>query len=305
LRVAVTGATGVLGRRVVPALVRAGHEVVAPTRTPQKAQLAQSMGASSREGSIFDDGLAELLDGCDVICNLASHVPVGASTLLPWAWKLDDRLRTEGVRRVVAAAKAAAVRRVVHASGSYLYADAGDEWITEGHPLGINPATEPASVGEALVQDYTCNSRMGVVLRFGTVIGDDSMTRGHLRATRNGRPIGLGDPDGWAHIVHSDDLGPAVLAALTAPSGVYNVGASPVRRADLVQGYAEAVGRDHGHFLGPLMLRLSGPRAEPMARSLRVSSDAFADCTGWQPGRPAFDVSWLEAAVTSPMALSR
>jgi len=304
LKVAVTGATGVLGRRVVPALVQAGHEVVAVTRTPKKAELAKSLGASSRSSSIFDDDLADVLDGCLAVCNLASHVPVGASTVLPWAWKLDDRLRTEGVRRVVAAAKTAGVRRVVHASVSYLYADGGDEWITERHPLAINPATEPASVGESLVQEYTCNSRTGVVLRFGTVIGDDSMTRGQLHAARHGRPIGLGDPDGWAHVVHGDDLGPAVARALSAPSGIYNVGAAPVRRADLVQGYAEAVGRDHGDFLGPMMLKLFGSRAEPMTRSLRVSSSAFADCTGWRPNRPEFDVTWLGAAVTSPLALS-
>jgi len=305
LRVAVTGATGVLGRAVVPALVDAGHQVVALARTPQKAVLAQSLGAASRVGSIFDsEGLASLLNGCDAVVNLASHVPVGYATALPWAWKVNDSLRTEGVRRIVAAAKAAGVRRLVQESVSYLYADAGDDWINERSSLGINRATEPASVGESLVQDYTCGSRTGVVLRFGTVVGDDGLTRGRLRAARHGRPIGLGAPEGWAHLVHTDDVGAAVLSALTAPSGVYNVGAAPVRRAELVQGYADAVGRTRGDFLGPMMVKLAGPRTEPLTRSLRVSSSVFADSTGWSPSRPDFDGSWLEAAA-SPMAMSR
>jgi nucleoside-diphosphate-sugar epimerase len=287
----------------VPALVGAGHQVVALARTPQKAVVAEGMGAVSLVSSIFDpEGLDALLDGCDAVVNLASHVPVGYATALPWAWKVNDRLRTEGVRRVVAAAKAAGVRRVVQESVSYLYADAGDDWINERSSLGINRATEPACVGESLVQDYTCGSRTGVVLRFGTVVGDDSLTRGRLRAARHGRPVGLGAPDGWAHLVHTDDVGPAVVSALTAPSGVYNVGAAPIRRAELVQGYADAVGRARGDFLGPMMLRLAGPRTEPLTRSLRVSSTVFADSTGWSPRRPDFDASWLEAAA-APVAM--
>jgi nucleoside-diphosphate-sugar epimerase len=266
-------------------------------RTPQKADVAQAMGAQVLVGNMFDAGELEgLLDGCDAVCNLASHIPVGYVGALPWSWKVDDRLRTEGVRRVLAAAKATGVRRVVQESVSYLYADAANDWINERSALGINSATEPASVGESLVQDYTCGSRIGVVLRFGTVVGDDGFTRGRLRAVRHGRPIGLGDPEGWAHVVHTDDVGPAVLAALSAPSGVYNVGAAPIRRAELVQGYADAVGRARGDFVGPVMLRLAGPRAEPLTRSLRVSSSAFADSTGWVPHRPDFDVTWLEAA---------
>ncbi len=294
-----------LGRAVVPALVQAGHQVVALARTPQRAAVAEGLGAESRVGSIFDaDGLVGLLEGCNAVCNLASHVPVGYTTALPWAWKVNDRLRTDGVRRLLAAAKSAGVRRVVQESVSYLYADAGDDWIDERSLLGINPATESASVGESLVEDFTCGSRTGIVLRFGTVVGDDGLTRGRLRAARHGRPIGLGAPEGWAHLVHTDDIGPAVLSALTAPSGVYNVGASPVRRADVVQGYAQAVGRSGGDFLGPLMLRLAGPRTEPLTRSLRVSSSAFAASTGWVPQRRDFDVSWLEAAA-APLAMSR
>ncbi len=305
MRVAVTGATGVLGRAVVPALVEAGHQVVALARSPQKAAFADELGAVARVGNLFDaETLAALLEDCDAVCNLASHVPVGYSGALPWAWKVNDRLRTDGVRRVLAAARTAGVRRVVQESVSYLYADAGDDWITERSSLGINRATEPASVGESLVQDFTCGSRTGVVLRFGTVVGDDSLTRGRLRAARNGRPIGLGTPDGWAHVVHTDDVGPAVLAALTAPSGVYNVGASPIRRDQLVQGYADAVGRKRVDFLGPLMLKLAGDRTEPLTRSLRVSSSAFAGSTGWAPRRAEFDPSWLEAAA-QPLVPSR
>lgn len=300
MKVAVTGATGVIGTSAVSELVAAGHEVVGLARSAEKADLLASLGATARIGSLGDhDFLVDLFTGADAVANLATHVPVGFAGALPGAWRTNDRLRTEGVRRVVAAARAAGVRRIVQESVSYLYADHGDTWVTEGSPLDITRATEPASVGEAQVQDYVCDSRTGVVLRFGFIVGDDDMTRWQLRAAAHGRPIGVGDPEGWLHPVHTDDLGTAVVAALRAPSGVYNVGAEPVRRADYVQAFAEAVDRPGLSFLSPLLARLAGSRAEPMTRSLRVCSDHFTASTGWAPSRDRMDASWLTRVAAS------
>ena len=303
MKVAVTGATGVIGRSAVRALVAAGHDVVGLARTPEKAFALEASGARPVMADIFDhDGLTRMFDGSDVVCNFATHVPVGLSALWPGAWRENDRLRTEGVRRVVAAARAAGVRRLVQESVSFLYADNGDDWITEDSPLDINRATEPASVGESHVQQYQCGSRYGVVLRLGTIVGDDGLTRWMLRSAAHGRPVGVGSPQSWAHLTHTDDLGPAVVAALSAPSGVYNVGAEPVRRADMVLGYARAAGRDSGEFMGPLLRRLAGSRVEPLTRSLRVSSEHFVAQTGWTPRRAQFDASWFDVLDTESKA---
>ncbi|MGZ4426910.1 MAG: NAD-dependent epimerase/dehydratase family protein [Nocardioidaceae bacterium] len=297
MKVAVTGATGVIGTSVVGALLKAGHEVVGMARSPQKAAQLEALGATAVVTGLADhEALTAMFDGSDAVCNFATHTPVGLTAAWPPSWRTNDRLRTEGVRRVVAAARAAGVRRMVQESVSYLYADQGDEWITEESPVEITPATEPASVGESHVQEYQCDSRVGVVLRFGTIIGDDALTRLLLKAARSGRPFGVGSPTGWTHVVHTDDLGPAVLAALQAPSGVYNVGAEPVRRAELVHGYAEAAGRDEGSFLGPVLSRLAGARVEPLTRSLRVSSERLTSSTGWVPRRATLDPSWFDDA---------
>ncbi|MGI8900484.1 MAG: NAD-dependent epimerase/dehydratase family protein [Nocardioides sp.] len=295
MKVAIIGATGVLGTSAVVALVAAGHDVVGLARTPEKAALLERHGASSVVTGLSDhDGLVGLFAEADAVCNFATSIPVGLSGVWPGAWRSNDRLRTEGVRRVVAAAREAGVRRIVQESVSFLYADHGDDWITEDSSLDITRATEPASVAEAQVQDYLCDSRAGVVLRFGLVVGHDPMTRWQLRSALQGRPIGLGDPEGWLHPVHTDDLGTAVVAGLVAPSGVYNVGAEPVARSEYVQAYGHAVGRDDVGFISPMMSRLAGARAEPLARSLRVSSDHFTATTGWTPNHAKFDATWFE-----------
>ncbi|HEX4977933.1 MAG TPA: NAD(P)H-binding protein [Nocardioides sp.] len=300
MQVAITGATGVIGRAAVSTLVAAGHEVRALVRSAAKAEAVTALGATPVHGSLGDpESLHRLVAGVDAVCNVATAVPVGYAGALPGAWKANDRLRTQGARAVVEAARAAGVRRVVQESVSFLYADAGDAWVTESAPLGITRATEPAAVAETHVQDYCCGSRAGVVLRLGLVVGDDPATRWQLRAARRGSPIGLGNPDGWLHAVHTDDLGPAVLAALSAPSGVYNVGADPVRRAEYVAAFAEATGRADVGFLGPVLSRVAGARAEPLARSLRVSAENFTAATGWAPRRPVFGPSWLDGVAVA------
>ena len=83
------------------------------------------------------------------------------------------------------------------------------------------------------------------------------------------------------------------------------MGAEPVERHELVQGYADAVGADSAAFLGPVGRWVLGPRLEPLMRSLRISSDHFASQTGWRATRPKFDVGWLEAARSRELHDSR
>ncbi|HSE08432.1 MAG TPA: NAD(P)-dependent oxidoreductase [Nocardioidaceae bacterium] len=305
MKVAVLGATGVIGTSAVQALVAAGHDVFGLARTPERALRIESWGATSVHADLFDhDSLVAMFEGCDAVVNAVTRIPVGFRAARSAAWRENDRLRTEGVQRVTAAAREAHVRRVVQESISMVYADHGDSWIDERSPLGINSATEPVAVAESRVQDYQSDLRQGVVLRFGMIFGDDEMTGFLLRGARRGRPIGMGAPEGWLHPLHTDDIGSAVVAALCAPSGVYNVGAEPVRRSDLVQAFAEAAGRESLGFMGPLLRRMSGRRAEPATRSLRVSSEHFRRQTGWNPRRTRFDASWLGSR-TMPTKVGR
>jgi nucleoside-diphosphate-sugar epimerase len=301
----VSGGTGVIGRAAVRSLLTGGYDVDVLSRSAANAELIEHMGARPLPGDLFDPATLEAAyAGADAVVNLATHVPVGYSAAWPGAWRANDALRTTAVANVVESARVAGVRRVVQESVSFVYADHGDGWITEQDPIEITRSTEPAAVGESHVLDFGSSSRAGVVLRFGQIVGDDDLTRFLLKAAANHRPVGMGRPDQWSHVVHTDDLGSAVVAALHAPSGVYNVGAEPVLRRDLVDGYAKAAGADSGSFLGPVLRRLAGPRIEPLTRSLRVSSERFSAQTGWRAVRPTFDTAWFDAA-EHPAAAAR
>lgn len=297
MKVFVTGATGVLGRATVSALVLDGHQVTGVARTDSKAEELADLGASSVHVSLFDQGaLADAFSGYDAVANLATRIPVGMAGMRPGAWKVNDRLRTEGSKIVAAAAHEAGVRRLVQESVSFLYADAGDEWITEDSTLSVTRSLDPAAVAEANAMQFACKSRQPVVLRFGNIVGDDAMTTWRVAQARSGRPMGLGDPQGWAHVVHPEDAGTAVASVLDAPGGLYNVGAEPIRRGDLTRVFARAVGRDRLGFIPSLLVKVGGDRLAPLTRSHRVSSDRLHETTGWKPLHDTFTESWLTGA---------
>lgn len=310
MKVAVTGATGVLGRAAVATVVGAGHEVHGLARTAAEAQRLQAWGARPVCAGVADrSSLIAAFAGCDAVCSLAPGAPVGTGVTRGRAWRDHDRSLTRAAVAVADAARAAGVRRLVQESTSLLYADHGEEWITEQSLLDITTATEPATVAEAHAQGFGATGRRGersaVILRLGQVLGDDLATRCMVRNALRGRPVGFGRPDGWAHVVHTDDLGGAVLAALRAPAGTYNVGTQPVRRAEIAAAVGEALDRPAPDLHGPLRTRLSGPRAESWGRSLRVSSEEIVARTGWSPGRPVLGADWFATVGTGLSALVR
>ncbi|MEH3033981.1 MAG: NAD(P)-dependent oxidoreductase [Aeromicrobium erythreum] len=298
MKVFLTGASGVLGRYVTRALAAEGHEVVGLVRTERGAEVVREAGATARFGGLFDLGdLTRAVEGSDAVVNFASHMPTGRLKSFSAAWRANDRLRMHGATVVARAVGDAGVPRLVQPSLSAMYADGGDDWVDEHSPISLSRATEPFVVSETAVERAAQVGVEGVILRFGTVTGPEPMTRWLVRRARSGRPTGFGDPASWTHVVHPEDVGTAVAAALTAPADIYNVGAEPLRRAELAEALAIAGGRRGGRFHGPAMTRLGGQRLEMFMRSQRVSSQRFGDRTGWHPMHPKLTQDWFDGVV--------
>lgn len=298
MRVFVTGGNGVMGLSTLRALRDAGHEAVALVRSEEAADLVRSYDAEPARGNVHDGAsLVAGMRGCDAVANLATRIPVGAAALRPGSLKAVDRIRLFGARTVAEAARRADVGRVLQQSLSFIYADAGDQWIDEGSPIDITGATEPLVVAEEHARSFAREGGASVNLRFGLVTGEDRNTAWLLRRAARGRSIGLGADESWMHVVHTDDVGTAVEAALTAPSGTYNVGAEPVLRRDYADAIAAAAGRREAHFLPWWVLRAGGHKLELLVRSQRVSSRRFIDATGWRPAHPVLRAEWLDGLV--------
>jgi nucleoside-diphosphate-sugar epimerase len=292
MKVFVTGGTGVVGRRAVRRLVAAGHDVSALVRSPARAEAVAALGARPVTGSLFDpDGLRVAVVGHDAVVNLATHIPPVSAAARRSAWAENDRIRTEGVANLLAAARSAGVDRFVQESVAFCCADGGDRELDEDAPMPDPVPFNTASIGEAeaRVAAFTADGGTGVVLRFGLFHAPESgHTVAGLVPTRWGRVPLPGAPGAHFPIVHADDAADAVVAALAAPAGVYHVTADEAPTRD---GYAralDAVLGDPGRVrpLPERLGRLAAGSAPPLAWSQRTTNRRFRAATGWAPAHP-------------------
>jgi nucleoside-diphosphate-sugar epimerase len=299
MRVFVAGATGVLGRRVVPRLVAAGHDVRAVARSAARAAEVRAWGAEPVTVDLFDPvALGEAVRGSDAVVNLATHIPPLSRAARPSAWDENNRIRTEGATNLVDAALAAGARVYVQESLAFAYRDGGGAWLDEDAPRLAGPVAAPVNAAEASAGRFAEHGGAAVVLRFGKFYAADaSHTRRILDAARRGLSLDVGDPDGYFPAIHADDAAAAVVAALDAPSGTYNVvDDEPLTRAEQDRALAAAVGRTRLRRPPRMLERAGGSSSELLTSSQRVSNRRFREATGWAPAFPSVREGWAQVA---------
>lgn len=291
MRVLLIGATGVLGREVVPALLANGHRVTGLASGPGRLGAVGALGIEPVTADVFEvEALVPVFREHDAVVNLATRVPAGRRIVRDRNWAENDRLRAEGSRAVARAALAAGVGVLVQEGVSLAYADGGDAHLDERAPLAPAGPARAAVTAHANAESFAGEGRSAVRLRIATVHGDDAISRWMLRGVRRGGPAYFGDPDGWMTAIHPTDVATGVVASLTAPSGVYNLGASPVRKRDFGEVVARTAGTRRAKSLPGLLTR--GFLAI-LARSQRLDSTAFTELTGWRPKRTEPAVDWF------------
>lgn len=284
MRVFVAGATGVLGASAVRGLIAGGHKVSGIARGGAKRDALAAAGASPVEADLFDPAsLRQAVSGHDVVVNLATRIPPPARAARASAWRENDRLRELASRNLAEAAAAEGVLRLIQEAISFVYEDGGDGWITEGQPVRPNSFSASSVTATDNAMGFADAYRFAVALRFGLLYGDDPVTRWTLERVRKGKPVLIGSPQGYMSPIAVPDAGAAVVAALAAPSGVYNVSGTPLTRAEWAAQLGRAAGvAGSARFFPPLAAKLLGRRVEPFTRSQRISAEAFYNATGWR-----------------------
>jgi nucleoside-diphosphate-sugar epimerase len=227
MRVFVAGGSGVLGRRLVPQLLDRGHQVTATTTSAARLGLLQQLGAEA----VVMDGLDAASVG-GAVAAAAPDVIVNQMTALseahagkPNLRRADrffagtNRLRSEGIDHLLAAAEAAGVHHVVtqgHASMNGLRAGG---WVkTEDDPLEVMEGTKAINHLEEVVVDAG-----GAVLRYGGFYGPGANDEQIELVRRRRLPL-VGAGTGYVSWVHLDDAASAtVLAVEQKSTGVFNI----------------------------------------------------------------------------------
>ena len=212
------GATGVIGRRVIPLLVAAGHRVTAVGRAPDKRAALERAGAAAIALDLFDSAaVRRAVAGHDVVINLATHIPPSARAFVPGAWRETNRMRRLVSHDLATAVLSSGGGRFIQESFAPIYGDAGDRWIDEDAPVRVARYNRAVLDAEAAAARVTKDGGTGVVLRFSYFYGADSdFTRDAIRYIRRGRAPVLGSPSAFISSVSHDDAAAAVTDGVRA-----------------------------------------------------------------------------------------
>jgi nucleoside-diphosphate-sugar epimerase len=304
MKIFVAGATGALGKQLIPRLVGNGHDVVAMTRTAHKQDAIRELGAVPV--------VADALSADEVARAVAEAEPeviVHELTALPAAldvrhfdreFELTNRLRTEGTDHLLSAGRAIGIRRfVIQSYAGWPFARDGASVKSEEDALDPTPvAGMRRSLAAIRYLERTVVEAAwtdGIVLRYGALYGPDtSLTRGGAQVEmirKRKFPIVGGGAGVWS-FVHVADAAEATVAAIEhgAP-GIYNVtDDEPARVSEWLPAAAAAAGAKQPmnvpRWLGRL---LAGDTAVAMMTEVRGASNAKAKRElGWRPSHPSW-----------------
>jgi nucleoside-diphosphate-sugar epimerase len=305
MKVFVAGATGAMGRQLVPRLLQAGHRVVGMTRSEFKRAQLWDLGAQPVVADALDpDQVAKAVAEAqpDVIVHELTAIGVVDPRRFDRSFALTNRLRTEGTDHLLSAGKAVGVRKFVAQSyAAWPYARTGGPVKSEDDPLDPTPPrqmresmTAIRHLEEAVLgADWT----EGIVLRYGAFYGPGtSMSAGseQLEMIRKRKFPVVGDGGGLWSFVHIADAAEATVAAIEhGRRGTYNVvDDEPAPVAEWLPALADAIGAPRPFRVPRLVGRLfAGEAGAVMMTEIRGASNAKAKRElGWQPGHP----SWRE-----------
>ena len=232
MRVVMAGGTGVIGQPLIPALVEAGHETIVLARSSRRAAIATAAGGKFVQVDALDRG--SLVDAVtaarpDAVVSLLTAIPQQLSPKrIAAEFQLTNRLRTEGTRNLIEAAKVSGGAKLVSESITFAYAPSQRRVVAEDTPLWGDGPRQFQPVIAALKELERLTVEVGgVVLRFGhlygpgTVFGRDGYMTCQVREGKV--PIVVGGT-GVFSFLHTQDAAKALCAAINHDQpGTFNI----------------------------------------------------------------------------------
>lgn len=288
MNVFVAGATGAVGRRMIPLLLQAGHVVTAISRSAERLQPLERLGVKAIVCDVFDAAKLEeavLRATPGAIIHQLTDLPANMDPRhIRTVYARNNRVRREGTRILVAAARRAAVRKFIVQSMGTWYRPEGSDVKSENDPLWTD-APEP--IGEAVrtVVDMETAVLQGVaqgtVLRYGAFYGPGTWYAQGGEVVRRFQsrtlPI-ISAGGGITSFIQIDDAASAAVAALNGPPGVYNIADDdPARAAEWMPAFAAAVGAPPPRRIPGVLARLVlGKALTAWLTTMRGASNAKA-----------------------------
>jgi nucleoside-diphosphate-sugar epimerase len=313
MRIFLAGATGVMGRSLVPQLISAGHQVTGTTRNRDKFDLLRDLGAEP----VLMDGLdaAAVGEGVaaaepDVIIHqLTALTGMNSMRRFDRTFADTNLLRTVGTDNLLAAARAAGVRRFIAQSFTgWPNERTGGPVKTERDPLDPNPPKQQRQTLAAIkhVERAVLAAPLdGVVLRYGLFYGPGVWDTMIDLVRKRQLPI-VGAGGGIWSLIHIDDAASATVAAVTQGQGIYNiVDDEPAPSAEVLSALADVVGAKPPRRLPVWLARLgAGEVAVAFLTEIRGSSNAKAKrelpwAPHWASWREGFRHGLTDAVITS------
>jgi nucleoside-diphosphate-sugar epimerase len=318
MNIFLAGATGAVGRSLIPLLTDHGHTVTGTTRSLQKADSLRALGAEP----VVLDGLdrAAVLDAVAaakpdaIVSQMTALSDLSDLRRFERAFALTNRLRTEGTEHLLDAARATGVERVlVQSYAGWPYARTGGPVKTEDDPFDPHPPKQMRSTLDAIRrQEEMVTAAGGVALRYGGFYGPGTgMAPGgeQLEMVKARKFPLVGDSGGVWSFIQIEDAAAATLAALEhwTPGEVYNVvddEPAPVR--EWLPGLAAAIGAPPPRKVPRWVARLMGEHLVAMMCEVRGASNAKARAeldwaprwTSWREGFAAMGATRAPARAT-------
>jgi len=220
MKIFVAGATGVIGRVLLPKLVKEDHEVFGMTRNPDQSQVVEALGAKVIVADIYNRN-----NIMEAIGEIRPDVIIHQLTSLS-NWSVEDnaKIRIVGTRNLVEAAKQAGVSKMIAQSIAWAY-EPGEHPATEEISLDLQaPLPRKMTIdGIVALEGAVAEIPKHIVLRYGTLYGPDTWYDSKGTIAEKVRKRELPATDGIASFVHVEDAANAALLALDWQSGTLNI----------------------------------------------------------------------------------